>query len=211
MENSKRKFWAREILIFWVSLLATVVIYLLFVAGASISDYFRNKEIRASNQRVREAIAGEQALIDSLKKVPQFISSPLEKEENKEKRRVVFEVIAKDGLYSKSFSDFKAQFCCNHEKQLKFYNLLSSDYDVGTFDEFQKKLFGDYINPEWEESKKKIEQHKSKKRSLELELRGDIKTHIHLEIFALVWFAITYPLRGIVFSILWALRTVKEK
>ena len=68
-----------------------VVIYLLFVAGASISDYFRNKEIQASNHRVREAITVEKAMIDSLMEIPQFIQNPVENQEREEKRKKAFD------------------------------------------------------------------------------------------------------------------------
>ena len=94
MGNSKRKFWAREILIFWVSLLAMVAIYLLFEAGAMVNDYFRNKEIVASNQRVRVAIAIEQTKIDSLTKTPQFILRPVRDVDGKLKLQGLWKLLS---------------------------------------------------------------------------------------------------------------------
>ncbi len=215
MENSKRKFWAREILIFWTSLLAMFLIYLIVLGWVKVSNHFTNKSIKTQNEKIQSTLDYIKAEDDSLAMTPQFIST-LTKEGSikEEKRQKLYNLLTKERLYTKTFDEFKADYGISDEAQKFLHeNLAKRGYDKKTFDEFQENFFGDMlaINPEWEKNQKLIQENRTKWNELKGRKRTFRSTDVLLELFALAWFVVVYPLRGIVFSILWAYRTLKEK
>ncbi len=215
MENSKRKFWAKEILIFWTSLLAMFLIYLVVLGWVKTSDYLTNKRIKSQNDKIQSTLDFIKAEDDSLAMTPKFISTlPKEGRIKEEKRQKLYNLLKKERLYTKTFDEFKADYGISDKAQ-KFLHqsLTKGGYSSKTFDEFQENFFGDLlvINPEWEQIQKLIQENGTTWNQLNGRKRTFRNTHVHLELFVLVWFVIVYPLRGIVFSILWAYRTLKEK
>lgn len=210
MEKSKKKVWAKEILIFWLSLAIMLVTYLVSFGVVEAIIYFKNKEVHSYNAQLEKSRMRKRAELDSLKQT-QFAQNPVETEENQEKREKLIDFMLLNGYEAKTYLKFKKKYCCDIEEQRKLHRFLEHDgADVGEFNEFQKVIFGDYLNPDWTENQKKIEQLGSELSALDM-IQNDYKNEVYFKYFGLAWFLVVYPLRGIVFSILWAVRTVKEK
>ena len=166
METSKRKFWAKEILVFWVSLVVMVVAYLITLGVVEIVIYFKNREVLAYNAQLEKSKVQKRAEIDSLRQVPRFFAKPqtfVGRENFEKERRKVYDYIFEKQYFTNNylqFVDSVSGYCCDEEGQKIIYaDLVKERFSSWkTFEEFQERLFGDYFNPDWKESKKKIEQ-----------------------------------------------------
>ena len=133
----------------------------------------------------------------------------------KKERKIVFDYISKKEYYTKNYSAFLDSihgYCCDHDGQKKIYDgLVEEGFGKWkSFEDFQEKTFGDFINPKWKPARKKIQETIDEVKGLDFQ-RKDMHNQIEFKYFVITWFLITYPLRGIYLSILWAIKTVKEK
>ncbi len=206
-----KKKLAKEVLIFWVSLTVMVVAYLVTYGVVEAIVYFKNREVITHNSKLEKLYGQKIAERDSLEKIPLFDSTLEERNMNEGKRQVLFNELVKNGYYDKSFSAFKNQYCYDIKEQRKLFTQASKVFNLGNFDEFQEKLAGDFRNPKWRDSQQRVENIRKELAEISLSTKLEVQNLVSMKYFVIGWFLLTYPLRGIFLSILWAIKTVKEK